>query len=349
MGKLKSTSYGKGRVFWNMPLDEVLAEMAVPPDFTVENMDNKDREIDFIHRETADEDIYFVSNSTLEHQSPICRFRVAGGRSPSFWNPEDGGVTQCHLYETGDGFVKLPVDLPPASSVFVVFSKDGREDHLVRIGKSGGGDHGGIEVIGMDAASVSARVGKPGVYTFETARGRTGEITVDHVPEDLAIGGPWKIAFPPAMGAPAEVTMDALTDWTKSGDPGVRYFSGTATYHKSFVLPDRPAEGEVFLDLGEVREVAAVRVNGRDAGVLWKKPYRTDIGPFLKEGENQLEVSVTNLWNNRIVGDLRPDSNGTFTRTNLKSKFRPKTPLLPSGLIGPVTLGFPVSVTAKSK
>jgi len=145
------------------------------------------------------------------------------------------------------------------------------------------------------------------------------------------------------------VTIPSLIDWTESTDPGVRYFSGTATYHKSFVLPKMPANGAVFLDLGNVREVAAVKVNGKDAGVLWKQPYRTDIGPLLKKGENRLEIAVTNLWNNRIVGDLRPDSNGTFARTNLKSKFRPGTPLLPSGLIGPVKLAFPVSVTTKSR
>jgi hypothetical protein len=346
---VKTATYGKGRVFWNVPLSEVLMEIGIKPDFTVENIKNDERQIDFIHRATADEDIYFVSNSTMDHQSVQCRFRVAGGRVPNFWHPEDGRVAPCHIFEVGDGFIKLPLELPPASSVFVVFGKDVREDHLVKIGESGNAAGGvGIEVLAVDAGSVSARVRQAGVYPFETARGRTGKIVVEQVPDDLVIGGTWKIEFPPDLGAPQEVTMPALVDWTQSTEPGIRYFSGTATYHKQFVLPGMPSSGAVLLDLGIVREVAAVKVNGRDAGVLWKQPYRIEIGPLLTIGENQLEIAVTNLWNNRIVGDLRKDSNGTFARTNLKSKFRPETPLLPSGLIGPVTLGFPVSVTAKS-
>jgi hypothetical protein len=84
-------------------------------------------------------------------------------------------------------------------------------------------------------------------------------------------------------------------------------------------------------------------------GVLWKQPYRIDIGSFVRPGRNQLEISVTNLWNNRIVGDLRMELEKGFTQTNLKGKFTAKSPLLPSGLIGPVTLEFPVQATTKLK
>jgi hypothetical protein len=347
--KVRSYNSGKGKVIWNVPLEKVLEDMGVAPDFVAENTKNEDQHIDFIHRSTPDEDIYFVSNSSMDSQSVQCRFRVAGGRVPSFWHAEDGSVTPCQLYETGDGFVSLPLELAPASSVFVVFGKDAGKDHLVRLGKGGKATSGEIEVLAVDAGSVGARVWKPGVYDFETAKGRTGKIVVDYVPDAQVIDGPWQINFPPDLGAPPVVTLTSLIDWTQSTDPGVRYFSGTATYHKQFILAEKLASGTVFLDLGSVKEVATVKVNGKDAGVLWKQPYRIDVGPLLKAGKNQLEIAVTNLWNNRIVGDLRPDSNGTFTRTNLKSKFRPESPLLPSGLIGPVTLDFPVSVTAKSQ
>lgn len=356
--KVKTAVHGKGRVFWNVPLNEALMEMGIKPDFTVENFTNDDRSIDHIHRATADQDIYFVSNSSLDRRLVQCRFRAGGGRVPEFWHPEDGRVVPCHLFEAGDGFVRLPLDLPPASSVFVVFGKEAREDHLIRIREVGkpvgkGGlmtvDGAGIEVLAVDGGSVSARVARPGEYVFETARGRTGRIVADRLTDDRLVDRPWKIGFPPDLGAPGEVTVPTLIDWTGSADPGVRYFSGTAIYQKRFALPGgTPPSGEVFLDLGMVREVAAVKVNGRDAGVLWKQPYRIDVGPLLKAGENELEIAVTNLWNNRIVGDLRKDSNGTFARTNLKSKFRAGSPLLPSGLIGPVKLCFPMSVTAKS-
>ncbi len=338
--KVKSAGYGKGRVFWNVALDEVLQELEVAPDFMVENLENKHREIDHIHRETENEDIYLVANTTLEHQSATCRFRVAGGRIPSFWQAEDGSVKPCHVYESGDGFVRLPIELPPASSVFVVFREEERADHLVRLDQSGGA----IEVTAIDARTITAKARQSGSYAYRTAKGRDGTIKVE-VPADIIIGGPWKIAFPPDSGAPREATLETLIDWTMSPDPGVRYFSGSATYQKTFTLPDMPADDGVTLDLGAIRETTAVRVNGKDAGILWKPPFRTEIGPFLKEGENHLEIVVTNLWNNRIVGDLQPDSKEAFTRTNIKSKFSAKSPLLPSGLMGPVKLVFPVSVS----
>jgi hypothetical protein len=242
--------------------------------------------------------------------------------------------------------------------VFVVFRDGGREDHLVSIGKlpaaavadakaSPAGP--AVEVLAMDAGTVKARVWKPGTYVFETARGRGGKLVVDQVPADQVIKGPWTLRFPEGWGAPPAVTMPDLTDWTESPDAGVRYFSGTASYHNRFVLPDALARagGPVFLDLGSVKEVAVVTVNGNEAGVLWMHPYRIDIGPFVRAGENQLAISVTNLWNNRIVGDLRMEPGKAFTRTNLKAKFSAKSPLLSSGLIGPVTLDFPAQSTIK--
>jgi hypothetical protein len=317
--------------------------MKIAPDFTVENLDNKNREIDHIHRETENEDIYLVANTTLEHQSAICRFRVAAGRIPSFWQAEDGSVKPCHVYESGDGFVRLPLELPPASSVFVVFREDERADHLVGLDQTGGA----IKVTAMDGKTITAVARQSGSYAYRTAKGHDGAIKED-VPEDIIIGGPWKVVFPPDSGAPREVTMENLVDWTKSPDPGERYFSGIAIYQKTFTLPDMPAEGGVTLDLGAIREVAAVRVNGKDAGILWKQPFRADIGHLLKKGENHLEIVVTNLWNNRIVGDLQPYSKESFTRTNIKSKFSANSPLLPSGLIGPVKIGFPASITVQS-
>ena len=343
--KAEVHQYGKGRVFPKGPLDDILAEMEIASDFTVENMENKDREIDFTHRSTVDEDIYFVSNTSLSRRQPLCRFRVAPDRTPSFWHADSGSVEPCYIYQTGNGFIQVPLDLDAASSVFVVFRKTGASDHLTKVGGTPAtGD--AIRITAMTAGSVAARVRKSGTYPLETASGRKGEIVVDRVPADQVIDGPWKLAFPPNLGAPPEVTMPSLTDWTESSDPGVRYFSGTATYTKNFTLPQLPPadKAAVFLNLGEVREVATVTVNGKNAGILWKQPYRVEVGPFLKSGENHLEIAVTNLWNNRIVGDFRLKPEHPVTRTNVKSKFSAKSPLLPSGLVGPVKLEYEVKV-----
>nr|MCU0779971.1 hypothetical protein [Akkermansiaceae bacterium] len=256
---VRSRAYGKGRVVWNLPLAEVLAEMGVAPDFVVENLPNKNREIDFIHRATPAEDIYFVANSTGERLSAVCRFRVTPGRVPSLWRPEDGSVTACPVYQTGDGFVRLTLDLPSAGSVFVVFREEPRGDHLVEVGGlPPPGGAGTVEILEMKDNEVTAKVSQPGTFPLTTARGRHGVLTVAEVPAPVAIDGPWRLSFQEGRGAPADITLDALTDWTRHPDPGVRHFSGTAVYQTRFPLPAAPAgsASSLTLDLGAVREVA---------------------------------------------------------------------------------------------
>jgi hypothetical protein len=115
------------------------------------------------------------------------------------------------------------------------------------------------------------------------------------------IGGAWTVRFDPRWGGPGLVNFAALTDWTKRDEPGIRYYSGSAVYQKEFDWAAR--EGRLFLDLGLVKNLAEVRMNGKDLGVLWKPPFRVEITGALQSGKNQLEVRVTNLWPNRLIGD----------------------------------------------
>jgi hypothetical protein len=159
----------------------------------------------------------------------------------------------------------------------------------------------------------------------------------------IAIGGPWRVAFDPAWGAPPGVDFQQLGSWSDHPDPGVKYYSGTAAYHKVLELPANwGGDGRrVFLDLGEAREVAEIFVNGRSAGILWKPPYRTDVTGLLKPGQNELKIEVVNLWINRLAGDAGLPPEQRFTRTNITSDGsrnpEPWQPL-PSGLFGPVRL-----------
>lgn len=149
------------------------------------------------------------------------------------------------------------------------------------------------------------------------------------------IDGPWTVAFQPGRGAPAQVEVRDLASWTDSLEPGVRYFSGAATYSTVFQAPSAD-EGRVILDLGEVREIAEVRLNGRAVGGRWTAPFRLDVTEALQPGENRLEVEVANYWHNRLIGDLQPGAEPVgFTTV---SYYTPDTPLRPSGLLGPVTL-----------
>lgn len=167
------------------------------------------------------------------------------------------------------------------------------------------------------------------------------------------------MSFDPRLGAPTRVTFGHLMSWTDHPHEGVRYCSGTATYARTIVLPSLTAGQRLLLDLGDVREMARVRLNGTDLGVLWKQPFAVDITDAAVPGANRLEVEVTNLWPNRLIGDEQlPDNcewNGdgslrAWPEWFLKGDPRPTqrvafttwkhwragSELLPSGLLGPV-------------
>jgi hypothetical protein len=150
--------------------------------------------------------------------------------------------------------------------------------------------------------------------------------------------GAWDISFQPNRGAPANAHFSALSDWSQNPDPGIKYFSGTATYTQTIKIPATTLKsGARFeLDLGSVREVADVVVNGQPSGTAWKPPYHVDVTRALKPGANTFTIKVTNLWPNRLIGDKQPGA----TRVAFASidAYAASSPLLPSGLLGPVQL-----------
>lgn len=202
-----------------------------------------------------------------------------------------------------------------------------------------------------------------GRYEARTASGRTVTWDVPQPQPSFDVEGPWRVRFPPGSGAPAEITLDALTSLSRHADPGVRYFSGTAVYSKTLTL-DPAAVGpgkRLLLDLGDVQVMARVRLNGRDLGIAWRAPYEVDITDAARAGDNALEISVVNLWPNRLIGDeelpedSERNSNGTLKswpewllagrpsptgRLTFSSwRLWKKTDSLPaSGLIGPIVV-----------
>ncbi len=147
------------------------------------------------------------------------------------------------------------------------------------------------------------------------------------------LDGPWTVSFDPKWGGPASATFDRLASWTDRPEPGIRYYSGTATYRLTF---DQPAGATpTMLDLGAVAEIATVRLNGQDLGTVWAPPFRVPIGNALRAKSNQLEIEVINFWPNRIIGDAVLGTH--FTRTNVR-KLTKDASLMPSGLLGPVTI-----------
>jgi hypothetical protein len=147
--------------------------------------------------------------------------------------------------------------------------------------------------------------------------------------------GPWTITFQPGRGAPTRPMQTALGSWSGNADPGIRYFSGTATYRTTFELPK--SAGRLVLDLGAAREVAEVTLNGKNLGTAWTAPFALDITRAARPGRNRLTVRVSNLWVNRLIGDAQPGGGGKFTFTTIPT-YRADAPLRDSGLIGPVTI-----------
>jgi hypothetical protein len=153
------------------------------------------------------------------------------------------------------------------------------------------------------------------------------------------IDGQWNLSFQPDRGAPSQIVVDKLTSWSENTDPGIKYFAGTGTYTKVLQAPAEwfKKDLQIWLDLGDVKNLAEVIVNGKSMGIVWKTPFRINLTQHLKQGENMLEVKITNLWVNRLIGDQQPGMTKKITYTSA-AFYSAGSPLLPSGLIGPVII-----------
>jgi hypothetical protein len=153
------------------------------------------------------------------------------------------------------------------------------------------------------------------------------------------LDGQWNLAFQPGRGAPAQISLDRLVSWNESSDKGVKYFSGTGTYTKTIQASPNwfKKRSTLWIDLGDVKNTAIVTVNGKELGTVWHAPYRIDASSALKPGANELSVKVINAWVNRLIGDLQPDATTKYTFAAWKA-YKADSPLLPSGLLGPVAI-----------
>jgi len=153
------------------------------------------------------------------------------------------------------------------------------------------------------------------------------------------VNGPWEIKFQAGRGAAEQATFDSLSSWNDNKDNGIKYFSGTGIYSKTISISPEwlKQENQIYLDLGSVKNLAEVIVNGKSLGILWKAPFRINITNDVKQGDNRLEIKVTNLWVNRLIGDLQPGVIKKITYTTMPF-YKPGSPLQPSGLLGPVQI-----------
>jgi hypothetical protein len=325
-------SYGKGAIHWGgEPSDTpplypsyeltaaILKSMGVVEDFTATGP------IRYGHRRAKDRDIYFASNRTGESAKADCRFRVAEG-NPQLWDPVTGEQRPLPRFERKDGITTIPMEFDAFQSFFVVFGGKGK-------------------------ASASPD-GKNFAKTTPVQE----------------IQGSWEVAFDPKWGGPEKVTFETLQDWTKRPESGIKYYSGIATYRKTFQVSGLPSPvSKIYLDLGTVHDMARVRLNGKDLGVVWCAPWRIEVTRDIQPGDNRLEIDVVNRWANRLIGDKQPaDANvrtvdcppgflggqtfkaGRYTFST-HDPYKQESPLVSSGLLGPVTIQAAHSTTKQTK
>ncbi len=300
--KIFSNTYGKGKVYWGKSLKEVLEEMKVTPDFQVEGIDNSHYIIDYTHRQTNTEDIYFVSNSSPKEQRVTCTFRVSSTRVPELWDAETGLIQHKVIYSKVPGGISIELVMDPLASRFVVF---------------------------RDSPSAGNNTNLAIDLQYGLSRNKNESAQID-------LTGNWDVSFNPEMGGPQTYPMAQLTSWPEIEVDGVKYYSGTATYSREFTIEKGTLskKSEVYISFGDIQEMARVFVNGKDCGIIWTPPYQANITKQVKSGKNEITVQVVNTWNNRIVGDLKNPEGIAYARTNGKRKFNQNSPLLKSGLTG---------------
>jgi hypothetical protein len=283
------------------------------------------------HRELGNTDVYFVANTSHNAGNATCIFNLTG-MQPELWDPVTGIMRDLPDFEDSGAAISVPLYFDDAQSFFIVFR----------------------------------------VKRFRGIKGPVSNFPP--LKELMTLEGPWEVSFDTVWGGPAEpVQFRKLEDWIKRPEPGIKYFSGTATYRSVFDLTGRKditKKQILFLDLGTVKDIARVRINGKDLGVIWTAPWNVIIPErLLHEKKNMLEIEITNVWVNRLVGDEQepPDAEwapahyGPETGTYLKefpgwfvnnlprpsrkrlcfttwNYFTKDSPLVSSGLLGPVTL-----------
>ena len=260
------------------------------------------------------------------------------------------------------GVVKtLTIDFTVDGKTQSLSARDGETVELSEIGVLG--TKKTAEITTDAAGNLALDAWQSGLYRLTQKSGERRYIKVPELPQPRVLAGSWDVIFPPNLGAPPQATFERLTSWSERPETGIKYFSGTATYRKTFEIEPQmlTAQRRLQLDLGEVSVMAQVKLNGKDLGVLWKAPYRVDVSDALRPGTNTLEIAVTNLWINRMIGDEqlpedsernadgtlkawpqwvlegKPSPTGRFSFTTWRL-WGKNDPLQPSGLIGPVTL-----------
>lgn len=364
---ITENKYGNGRVIWGVAINSVLNEMHIQPDFEfTSNLPNTG--LDYIHRTSKEMEIYFVANlfdraafsdfkfryiTSLpdRYEQVDCKFRVTG-MQPELWDPITGISKEITTYSEVNGQTIIPLNFEPGGSKFIIFRKPTNSNHIVSIQKNGQSLFSNNSLVNANKTQITidqvngqyfTTVFEPGNYQIKWLNGKVTTSSLFQPNQTQSIFNNWTLQFDTAWGGPSLVKIDTLKSWTEFSDLGIKYYSGTAVYANEFsVTSAQLKDKKIILDLGNVLEMASIIINGNKLPVKWNAPYQFDISKYIHDGNNQLEVTVVNLWPNRLIGDSKLPVNQRRTKTNvLKYEAADAETLLrPSGLLGPVNLLF---------
>lgn len=339
---------GKGRMITSKSFETIFKEDAYAADFS---HNSKSADIPYIHRKIQQGDFYFVSFQKEQAEELVLNFRVTG-KIPEIWDPATGGMSDVRMYQDDGKSTSVSMRMANNDSKFIVFRKSSKgavavtdlrqNGKLVRNLAGGATELPELspELRGTKKLNTILSAWESGSYEVAFDGGIKTNITVADLPVPETLPAKWMVSFQKDRGAPdGQVAFDRLESWTKRPEDGIRYFSGTARYEQGVnVSKERLQSGRrVYLDLGDVRHLAEVFVNDKPLGVLWKPPYRMDITAAAKPGANKIEVRVTNVWKNRLVGDAKLPVQSRLTWT-FYPFYKPSDSLVESGLLGPVRL-----------
>jgi len=307
--KVKEHRFGKGKVIYGMTLKEAFDLLEVKSDFSYSST-SANNDIQFIHKRVDHSEVYFISNQKDQAEELTCTFRI-DGKAPEIWNPETGATEKAGVYTVADNSIEMPLRLESKGSVFVVFTDKAENQSQNR------------EKLIINSPSNS---------------------------QEIVLNGKWDVSFEQNRNAPEKSEFDSLIALNKLTNLRIKYYSGITSYTKEFELAPAVFENDkhLILELSELHDMASVKINGTDVGVVWLKPYRIEVTNNLKPGKNLLEVKVANSWANRIIGDLHLPKEKRITWSNTlfqysgwgdeKEIYTVNSPLVESGLIGPVVI-----------
>ncbi|ANH83822.1 hypothetical protein A8C56_09605 [Niabella ginsenosidivorans] len=296
----KEHRYGKGKIYTQTSLEKVFQQLNLPPDLLLKDS----VPVHYTHRKIGDTDIYFLSNQSNQRIQFNAQFRVAQ-KQPEYWNTLTGDTRCLKAFTQADATTLVPLQLEPSGSAFIVFR----------------------------------RSGKPMVQATEERS------VQENFPEPKFISEiitPWTVQFMSDSihrGPTEAVLFKELQDWSESSNPKIKHYSGTAVYKNRFkiaALQRTKSFRKLWIDFEKVGMMAKVKINGQYAGGVWAYPYRVNILPFIKEGENDLEVEVVNTWGNRIIGDLNLPQKER--RLQIHQGPAANAPLQESGITGKVSI-----------